>query len=162
MAPRRDRGSKRPDKRSKRKAVSMAIKECGQKIENPDQFLDQLCPETWSRHVYSLEFPRSLNKKGRADEINTGVCNLFQRVMGVRNTEIFGCFFTKSGVPCVCLLSQQLGCSTATGGWRLLVWAAQDWTVAFITLTPVLTASCVYSYSENAGFFGAFISPDKL
>lgn len=83
----------------------MAIKECGQKIENPDQFLDQLCPETWSRHVYSLEFPRSLNKKGRADEINTGVCNLFQRVMGVRNTEIFGCFFTKSGVPCVLALT---------------------------------------------------------
>lgn len=104
MAPRPDRGSKRPDKRSKRKAVSMAIKECGQKIENPDQFLDQLCPETWSRHVYSLEFPRSLNKKGRADEINTGVCNLFQRVMGVRNTEIFGCFFYEVWSP-MCVLA---------------------------------------------------------
>lgn len=112
--------------------------------------------------MYSLKFSRSLNKKERADEINNGLINLFQRVMGVRHTEIFGCFFTKSGVPCVCVHSQQLGCSTVMGGWRLLVWAAQDWTVAFITLFPVLTASCVYSYSENSGFFGAFISPDKL
>lgn len=52
MAPRPDRGSKRPDRWSKKKTVSVAIKECGQKIENPDPFLDQLCPETWSEtHV---------------------------------------------------------------------------------------------------------------
>lgn len=55
--------------------------------------------------MYSLKFSRSLNKKERADEINNGLFNLFQRVMGVRHTEIFGCFFTKSGVPCVCALT---------------------------------------------------------
>lgn len=49
------------------------------------------------------------------------------------------------------LHSQQLRCSTVTGAWRLLVWAAQDWPVAFITITPVPTASWVYSYSEILG-----------
>lgn len=112
--------------------------------------------------MYSLKFSRSLNKKERADEINNGLINLFQRVMGVRHTEIFGCFFTKSGVPCVCALTAARVLHSHGGLEGLLVWAAQDWTVAFITLFPVLTASCVYSYSENSGFFGAFISPDKL
>ena len=53
--------------------------------------------------MYSLKFSRSLNKKERADEINNGSFNLFQHVMGVRNTEIFGCFYIKSLESHLCI-----------------------------------------------------------
>ena len=71
--------------------------------------------------------------------------------MGVRNAEVFSCFCVRSLGSHVCVHSQQLMCPTVTGGWRLLVWAAQGWTVALITVTAILTASWVNSYSEILG-----------
>lgn len=141
----------------------MGVKECGQNIENPDPFLDQLCPATWSvRHVYSLKFSRSLNNKERADEMNNGSFNLFQHVMGVRNTEIFGCFYIKSLESHLCICSHGSSGAPQSRGLEAAGLGSSGLDCCLLTITPVLTASWVYSYSENSGFFGAFISPGKL
>ena len=54
------------------------------------------------------------------------------------------------GIPCVCAL-RAAQVPHSHGGLGLLVWAAQGWTVALITVSAMLTASWVNSYSEILG-----------
>ena len=51
----------------------------------------------------------------------------------------------------MCVCTQSSSGAPQSRGLGLLVWAAQGWTVALITVSAMLTASWVNSYSEILG-----------